>query len=154
MEGERRAFCVDANRRTAATEGGDPVLLAEVASAESVQSLDSKLQLLIQIIAFSLTVAVLFYGTEAVKGWILGAWQKLKGELKPSPSPAPLPVEGELQPIRRTLPSRSRPAGYDNAAQTLLQQIAADPSVRSTVMTVEKSDGVYELKFTAKGPQE
>lgn len=129
------------------------MLLAEVASAESVQSLDSKLQLLLQLIGFAITVAVLFYGTEAVKGWIVGAWQKLKGELKPSP--APLPIEGELQPVRRTLPSRSRPAGYDNAAQTLLQQIAADPSVRSTVMTVEKSDGVYELKFTAKGaPQE
>jgi hypothetical protein len=134
-------------------------VFAQVATAAEVASLDSKLTLLIQAAGFILTVAVLYFGADKVRAAITAWWEKTKADLqllaRPKASPdAATPAEETAPPARIAQARTLTPAtGYDSAATTLLQQIAADPSVQSTTMTVVKSDGTYELKFTAKGGQ-
>jgi len=120
------------------------MLLAEVVTAEDVRALHDKVGSLIWIVIFVSIAACAYFGTNALKRRLAAQWAKIRSDLTLGPATT-LDARPTAQPSLRAS------AGYDAAAQTLLQIISCDASVRATVMTVEKSDGTYKLEFTAKG---
>ena len=116
------------------------MLLAAVATAESVEALGDQVNLFVKLVIAAIIVSVCFVGFEATRKGIVAIWGKfetalagLRQSVTPNDEPRPL----------------LKNAGYDSADQTLLHQIADDQTVQSATLSVVKTNGTLKIEYNA-----
>lgn len=130
-------------------------LLAQAATSQEVQSLRSDLgdlRAMAWYAVVALIVACAWWGTDKVRAYLVGWAKWFREEFGIGRRLIDEPI-ATAQPVRtiQAIAAPLRSAATESCAQTFLQAVAADASVKSATWLSESPAGTTTIDFKAKG---